>query len=90
MGQQIELQVKYDGYIARQQIQVERHKRMEAMHIPAEFDYMSVTSLSREGKEKLTRVQPKSIGQASRIPGLTPADISILMIVLERDRRMEL
>jgi tRNA uridine 5-carboxymethylaminomethyl modification enzyme len=89
VGQQIELQVKYDGYIARQQIQVERHKRMEAMHIPAEFDYMSVTSLSREGKEKLTRVQPKSIGQASRIPGLTPADISILMIVLERDRRME-
>lgn len=87
VGQQIELQVKYDGYIARQQIQVERHKRMEELHIPDDFDYALVSSLSREGREKLAHVQPKSIGQASRIPGLTPADISILMVVLERDRR---
>ena len=85
--EQVELQVKYDGYIQREQVQVEKRSRLEALSIPEGFDYGSVTAISREGREKLLRVQPASIGQASRIPGVTPADISILMVALERYRR---
>jgi len=85
--EQVELQVKYEGYIARQQMQVDRQCRLETLRIPDGFDYASVGALSREGREKLARVQPTSIGQASRIPGVTPADISILMVILERGRR---
>jgi len=85
--EQVEIQVKYDGYIRREQVLVERHRRLEGMRISEGFDYSSVAAMSREGREKLSRVRPISIGQAARIPGLTPADISILMVVLERDRR---
>lgn len=87
--EQVELQIKYDGYIARQQAQVERHKRLETLRIPEDLDYQSIQSISREGREKLAKIKPKSIGQAARIPGLTPADISILMVVLERNRRRD-
>jgi tRNA uridine 5-carboxymethylaminomethyl modification enzyme len=86
--EQVEIQVKYDGYIQRETAQVEKRRRLEALRIPEGFDYASVKALSREGKEKLIRVQPTSIGQAARIPGLTPADVSILMVVLERSRRV--
>jgi tRNA uridine 5-carboxymethylaminomethyl modification enzyme len=82
--EQVELRIKYEGYIARQQLQVERHKRLEHLRIPDDFDYSVIPSLSREGREKLSLVKPASIGQASRIPGLTPADISILMVALNR------
>ena len=85
--EQVEIQVKYDGYIQREQLLVERHRRLEGMRISDDFDYWSVTAMSREGREKLSRVRPVSIGQAARIPGLTPADISILMVILERNRR---
>ncbi len=85
--EQVELQVKYDGYIRRQEAQVERHKRLESLAIPSGFDYQRVVSISKEGREKFGRVQPLSVGQAARIPGITPADISVLMVVLERDRR---
>ncbi|MHB1001264.1 MAG: tRNA uridine-5-carboxymethylaminomethyl(34) synthesis enzyme MnmG [Armatimonadota bacterium] len=85
--EEVELLIKYDGYIQRQQVQVDRHKRLESLIIPDDFNYGSVDAISREGREKLARIQPKSIGQAGRIPGLTPADISVLMVVLERDRR---
>lgn len=85
--EQVELQVKYAGYIERELIQIDRQRRLESLRIPEGFDYNSVPNLSREGREKLARVQPASIGQAARIPGITPADISLLMIVLERDRR---
>ncbi len=84
--EQVELYVKYEGYINRQQAQAEQQKRLEHLAIPADFNYNVVTALSREGRDKLCRVQPTSIGQAARIPGLTPADISILMVVLERTR----
>lgn len=89
IGEQVEVQVKYEGYIEREIAQVERHRRLEALCIPGDFDYGSVTALSMEGREKLARVQPASIGQASRIPGVTPADLSILMVALERDRRRD-
>ena len=85
--EQVELQVKYDGYIKREKVQIERYRRLEALRIPGDFDYSSVNAMSREGREKLARIQPTSIGQASGIPGLTPADISILMVALERERR---
>lgn len=84
---EIELLVKYDGYIQRQHAQVDKQERLESLVIPDGFDYSAVGALSREGKEKLIRVKPQSIGQASRIPGLTPADVSVLMVILERDRR---
>ncbi len=84
---QVEISIKYDGYIQRELVQVEKHKRLEALHIPQDFDYASAVALSREGREKLERIRPTSIGQAARIPGLTPTDISVLMVVLERDRR---
>jgi tRNA uridine 5-carboxymethylaminomethyl modification enzyme len=87
VAEQVEIRIKYDGYIKRQEIQVERHKRLETMTIPESFDFNSIRAISREGQEKLTHVQPTSIGQAARIPGLTPADIAVLMVALERDRR---
>ena len=85
--EQVEIQVKYDGYIRRQMLQVEKYGRLEAMGIPDDFDFGAAAAISREGREKLARVRPSSVGQASRIPGVTPADISILMVLLERERR---
>ena len=87
VGEQIEISVKYDGYIRRELLQVERAKRLESLAIPDDFDYAAVEALSREGRDKLGRVRPSSVGQAARIPGVTPADLSILMVLLERNRR---
>lgn len=85
--EQVEIQIKYEGYIQRQQLQIEKHRKLENLRIPEDFDYGSVTALSREGREKLMRTRPASIGQATRIPGVTPADVSVLMVLLERMRR---
>lgn len=85
--EQVEIQIKYEGYIQRQQSQIEKHRKLEGLRIPEDFDYGSVTALSREGREKLMRIRPASIGQATRIPGVTPADVSVLMVLLERMRR---
>lgn len=82
--QQIEIQAKYDGYIRRERQQIEQYERLDRMYIPSNFDYESATGLSREGREKLSRIRPLSIGQASRIPGITPADISLLMVLVSR------
>jgi tRNA uridine 5-carboxymethylaminomethyl modification enzyme len=82
-----EIEAKYEGYIERQQSEVERQRRLEARAIPEDFDYASVHGLSFEGREKLSRRRPRSIGQASRIPGVTPADVSVLLIALEARRR---
>ena len=83
----IEITVKYDGYIRRQLQQVARFKRLEERQIPAAFNYDRVTGFSREVLEKLKQVRPASIGQASRISGVTPAAVSLLLVALERDRR---
>lgn len=88
VAEQVEIQSKYEGYIERQQLQVEQNGRLEAITIPEGFDYDAVCSLSHEGREKLARVRPQSIGQASRIPGLRPGDIQVLLIRLERERRL--
>jgi tRNA uridine 5-carboxymethylaminomethyl modification enzyme len=80
--EQIEIELKYDGYIIRQKEEVEKFNRFDSLQIPQGIDYGRVKSLSTEGREKLVKVQPLSIGQASRISGVTPADISVLMVYL--------
>ena len=80
--EQVEIEAKYEGYIKRQQDQVEKFEQYEKMIIPESFNYANLTSLSAEGKEKLMKVRPHSIGQASRISGVTPADISVLMVYM--------
>jgi tRNA uridine 5-carboxymethylaminomethyl modification enzyme len=80
----VEVHAKYEGYIVRQEAQVARLKDLERKHIPHDIDYLKVIALSREAGEKLTRIRPRSLGQASRIPGVSPADISVLMVTLKR------
>jgi tRNA uridine 5-carboxymethylaminomethyl modification enzyme len=81
--EQIEIELKYEGYIARQVEQVERFEHNESQRIPEDLDFNSVKSLSTEGREKLLRVRPTSLGQASRISGVTPSDVSVLMVYLK-------
>jgi len=85
---QVEIQVKYEGYIQRQIEVAEKLKKIERVKIPSGFDYTSVNGLSREVLGKLQDVMPVNLGQASRIPGVTPAAISLLMVTLERARRI--
>jgi len=82
--EEIELQVKFKGYIDRQEEQVARFKKMESVHLPKDIDYRSLSGLSNEVVEKLTRIQPLSLGQASRISGITPAAISVLQVHLKK------
>ncbi|MFO0774943.1 MAG: tRNA uridine-5-carboxymethylaminomethyl(34) synthesis enzyme MnmG [Nitrospiraceae bacterium] len=83
----IEMEVKYEGYIKRQLRQVDQFKKYERKLIPAEFEFRSVRGLSTEVQEKLLRVRPASVGQASRIAGVTPAAISLLLVALEKRSR---
>jgi len=82
--EQIEIDIKYEGYIKREQLIAEKILRLEDNIIPRSFDYMKIKGLSSEGREKLIRHQPSTIGQASRILGVTPADISVLMVKIGR------
>ena len=82
--EQVEIQVKYDGYIKRQMEQIERFKRLEKVSFPEGFDFSSVIGLSTEVMEKLKKIKPYSLGQASRISGVTPAALSILMVNLKK------
>ncbi len=81
--EQIEIEIKYDGYIKRQFETVEKMEKYEDLKIPVNLDYNQIKQLSREGREKLSRTKPRSIGQASRISGVTPSDISILLVYLK-------
>ena len=87
VAEQVEIGVKYAGYLDRQRDEIERQQRNESTPIPAGFDFASVRGLSAEVQQKLERVQPETIGQAQRIPGMTPAAISLLLVHLERTRR---
>lgn len=80
--EQIEIEVKYRGYVQRQQIQIEKFKKMEDYKIPPWIDYCNISELGKEARQKLSAIRPVSLGQASRISGVSPADISILMIYL--------
>ena len=84
---EIETSVKYEGYIKKQKEQTERMERMENKLLPDNINYREIMSLRDEAKEKLTDIKPRSLGQASRISGVSPADISVLMIYLEQMRR---
>jgi tRNA uridine 5-carboxymethylaminomethyl modification enzyme len=82
--EQVEIQVKYDGYVKRQMEQIERFQKLEEVNFPNEFDFGSVVGLSTEVRDKLRQIRPHSLGQASRISGVTPAAISILMVNLKK------
>ena len=84
--EQVEIQIRYEGYIVRQQRQVEQFEKMENRKIPASIDYDDVGSLRLEARQKLKEFMPSSVGQASRISGVTPADIAVLLIYLEKTR----
>ncbi len=81
--EQVNINIKYDGYIKRQKKQVEQFKKLEKKRIPADINYEEVQSLRLEAKQKLSQIRPSSIGQASRISGVSPADISVLLVYLE-------
>ena len=87
VAEQVEIGVKYAGYLERQREEIARQQRHEDTAIPAGFDYAGVRGLSAEVQQKLERVRPQTLGQAQRIPGMTPAAISLLLVHLERQRR---
>ncbi len=87
IAEAVQLEVKYEGYIKRQLQQIERSQKYEHRTIPALFDYDAISGFSSEVREKLKRVKPASVGQASRISGITPAAVSLLLVSLERYRR---
>ena len=82
--EQAEILVKYDGYIKKEQESVEKFNKLENIKIPENFNYSAVTSISSEGQEKLNKIKPKTIGQASRISGVSPSDISVLLVYMGR------
>src|SRR5690606_9040454 len=82
--QQVEIQLKYQGYVDRQAEEIKKLKRQEDTPLPADFDYQSVQGLSNELKQKLLNVKPDNIARATRIPGMTPAAISLLLIYLKK------
>jgi tRNA uridine 5-carboxymethylaminomethyl modification enzyme len=84
--EQVEIQVKYAGYIDKQLAQVEKMRKMENKKLPVDLDYMAINGLATEAKQKLHEVRPLSVGQASRVSGVNPADISILLIYLEQGK----
>ncbi|MDI9259707.1 tRNA uridine-5-carboxymethylaminomethyl(34) synthesis enzyme MnmG [Alicyclobacillus sendaiensis] len=85
--EQVEIEIKYAGYIRKQNELIERQKRLEGRKLPEDLDYMQLTGLAMEAREKLSRVRPRTVGQAARIPGVTPADISILLVYLDAQER---
>lgn len=82
--EEAEIRIKYAGYIEREQVAVNKLQRLEQIHLPAEFDYNSVQSLSTEARQKLSRIRPATIGDASRIPGVSPNDVSVLLVMMGR------
>lgn len=81
--EQVEISVKYEGYIKKQEAQIKNMRRIEAKQIPEDIDYSSLKGLRLEAVEKLSKVRPQNLGQASRISGVNPADITVLNILLE-------
>ena len=84
--EQVNIEIKYEGYIKRQMQQVAQFKKLEGKKLPENFDYAQVNSLRKEAVQKLNKIQPSTIGQASRISGVSPADISVLLVYLERSK----
>ncbi len=87
VAEEIEIQIKYEGYIRKQLLQAEQFKKLESKRMPQDMDYSSIKGLSLEARQKLKEVNPTNLGQASRISGVSPADISVLMVYIEQMRR---
>ncbi len=87
VAEQVEIQLKYEGYIVKQQQQIDRYRKMENKLLPDDGSYSKLEALSREAAEKLFKIRPRSLGQASRISGVSPADIAVLLVWLEQRRR---
>jgi tRNA uridine 5-carboxymethylaminomethyl modification enzyme len=88
--EQVMIQVKYEGYIRREWSQVKQSSELELWKVPQDLDYESIHSLSKEAREKLSKIRPFSLGQASRISGVSPADISVLMVMLSQMKRKDI
>ena len=86
-AEEVEIQIKYEGYIKLQDSQVEKFKKLESKKLREDIDYLNLKGLSLESRQKLDKIRPLSIGQASRISGVSPADISVLLIYLEQEKR---
>jgi tRNA uridine 5-carboxymethylaminomethyl modification enzyme len=82
--EQVNILIKYEGYISRQITQVKRFKKLENKKLPEDFDYDKISGLRIEARQKLNEFHPLNIGQASRISGVTPADISVLLVYIEQ------
>ena len=87
--EQVNIHLKYEGYIKRQMQQVKQFKKLEGKKIPENIDYTRIGSLRKEAVQKLSMYQPVSIGQASRISGVSPADVSVLLVYLEQKKAQE-
>jgi tRNA uridine 5-carboxymethylaminomethyl modification enzyme len=85
--QQVDVQAKYSGYLKRQNQEIDRQQRHEDMRLPEDIDYAKVGGLSNEARESLSSVRPQTLGQAARIPGLTPAALSLLLVYLKKHDR---
>ena len=84
VAEQVEIDAKYAGYVERQELEISRQRHWNARKIPGDFSYFNLSNLRSEAKEKLEKIRPTNLGQASRIPGITPADIAVLTVYLER------
>src|SRR5919197_1332088 len=82
--EQVEVQAKYGGYLVKQQREVDRVQRMESRRLPPDFDYAGIRGLRNEARQVLLRFNPATLGQASRLAGINPADIAVLLIALEK------
>ena len=80
----VEILAKYEGYISRERETAERNLRLEYVKLPRPFDYMPVRALSTEARQKLQSLQPATIGQAARVPGVSPADVNVLLLLMKR------
>ena len=79
-----EIAIKYEGYIRREQQEAQKMHRLEAIRIRGCFDYADITQISTEGRQKLVKFNPETLGQASRIPGVSPSDINVLLVLMHR------
>jgi len=82
--EQAEINVKYESYIEKEQVMVNKLLKFENLKIPVNFDYANLKAISNEGRQKLSRIRPSTIGQASRISGVSPSDVSVLMLYMDR------
>jgi tRNA uridine 5-carboxymethylaminomethyl modification enzyme len=87
VSEQVEVQIKYAGYIDKQLLQIERFRKLEERALPIQLDYKKIKGLSGEATQRLEQLKPQSIGQAARISGVSPADISVLLVYLEQNKR---